>query len=105
MISMNPMQTSLSGLMAHRRGFEAVARNVANVSTEGYIPVSATFESSESGGVNVRYRREQSAGASSGVDLNEEAVNAMAYKIGYQANLSAIRVHESMLGSLMDMMG
>jgi flagellar hook protein FlgE len=100
------IQTAFASMQAHQRAFAAHAQNVANVNTDGYRAVEATFESDSSGGVDVTFSRGPDPGSDrSGVDLAEEAVDGMMLEMGIKANMAVVREADEMLGSLLDVLG
>ena len=107
MNSIGSLNTALSGVQANSKAFAATAQNVANVNTDGYRPVEAVFQSQPEGGVDVRLHesQQQPPEAQSGVDLVEEATNAIAYKLGYKANLISLYQSNKMSGALLDIIG
>ena len=58
MISINPINTALSGIRAHSKALNAQAENIANVNTEDFRAIEAIFEEEPAQGVNVRLQRD-----------------------------------------------
>ena len=95
---------AIQGINANLRGVDAVARNVANLNTDGYRaqrydPGTDSFEP----------RHERPLGESdnpgphgSDVELAEEFVDLMRYELGVRANVQVIRVSDRLTGELLD---
>lgn len=98
MIDSLDMSLQALGAFAHAAG--DTARNVANVSTEGYRPVRTLIEA---GPFSVTAVTEP-ASASGGVDLSREMVGLMESETAYQANAKVVRTQDEATGSLLDLL-
>ena len=99
--SMSPvMNSAMEGLTRNAAGVERVARNVANVNTDGYRaePHHGSSEARDSAD-------SQHEPAPSDVDLAGEFVHLKQYEAGYRANATLVRVADRMLGELLDLLG
>ncbi|HBF34403.1 TPA: flagellar basal body rod protein [Candidatus Sumerlaeota bacterium] len=96
---LDALNTSLSGLRAQTRKFEAHAQNIANSTTTSYTPVDAVLESDSTGGVTAQIQTRQS---DEGVDISEELVGMMSSERAYQANVAVLRTSNQTLGVLLD---
>ena len=106
MVSVGPLHTALSGLQANRKALAATANNVANVNTEDYAPIETEFRAEPGGGVTAHYERgETPPPGQSGVDLNQEAVNALIYRAGFNSNVKLLQRYDEMVGTLLDTVG
>ena len=90
--------SSSSALQASGQGVALTANNIANVNTPGYRARSL----SQPGG-RVQESQAPLVPGGSNVDPATEAVNLDAQSLGYQANLKALRAHDKMLGSALDL--
>ena len=97
---------AIQGINANLRGVDAVARNVANLNTDGYRaqrydPGTDSFEPrhepplSESG---------HPGADASDVEPAEEFVDLMRYELGVRANAHVIRVSDRLTGELLDLL-
>jgi flagellar basal-body rod protein FlgC len=106
--AMDGVSASLSGLQAAGQSIALSANNVANLNTPGFRAGSLVQESLPQGGVRGAAVSQSQAGAAPGgsnVDLATEAVNLDVQGAGYQANLTAIRTQDKMLGAVLDLQG
>lgn len=112
---------NIQAIGAYSQALENSATNIANLLTEGYRPVSTTFESgpdhvtalsvnlNDFGGEN-RSPVTTSGGIPSvltsqgnGVDLAREMVNMGSYERGFQVNMTAAGIIEQTNGTLLNM--
>ena len=90
-----------SGLQAAGRQIEVSSHNTANVVTDGFVPLEASFQALESGGVRVRVTRgsggpgaaEAVGPTGSGTDLTEEVANQVVGVSVYRANLRSLQTY------------
>jgi len=108
------LRIAVSGLEAGQRRLEASARNVANVSTPGYVPVRTVETAERRGGVSGRLERAEGPGGlpsgdgaapgdfplPSGVDIGFETVQQSSALRSYAANLRVLEAADEMLGTL-----
>jgi flagellar hook protein FlgE len=98
------------GMRRSARAIDTIARNIANVETEGY----RTQRHDPSTGVDqARTGMSQSPlrqgtpeeGSASDVDLATEFVDLRRQQTTYDANAAVIRVGDRMIGELLDLVG
>lgn len=98
------------GMRDSARAVETIARNVANVGTEGY---RAQRYDPSTGANRARTGMSKSPlqqgtpeeASASDVDLATEFVDLRRQQTTYDANAAVIRVGDSMIGELLDMVG
>jgi flagellar basal-body rod protein FlgC len=96
---LDALNTSLSGVRAQTRKFEAHAQNIANSTTSSYLPVDAVLSADATGGVTAQIQQRQS---DEGVDVPEELVGMMSSERAIQANVAVMRSSDQTLGVLLD---
>ncbi|MBN1867834.1 hypothetical protein JW916_11125 [Candidatus Sumerlaeota bacterium] len=97
------INNALSAVRAYTRGVLVASDNIANVATEDYRPLRATFESAPGGGVEVHVDRAPEDVV--GVDLAQETVDLISRQRAIEANLKVIHASEKTLGVLLDTIG
>ncbi len=105
MISMNALNTAVSGLRAQSARAYEIANNIANVSTPGFRPSDVRTVSIEAGGKGsgVLPKRHTADSAGGGdVDLARQLTNLIETDISYRANAKALQSAGDMLGRLVD---
>lgn len=117
------MHIAAGSLATHSVGMQVSAHNVANISTDGFLPQRATYATG-SGGIGVELetvrKLEQpgdaalegaNLGASTSVqvgtqfaktELAREMPHMILTERGFQANAATIRTSDEMLGTLLD---
>ena len=112
------ISSSLSALSAFGKKLGVTANNIANVNTDGFKKSRAILQEGPHGGVEVSIDRTDTPGypimeegsgqvterETSNVDLTEEIPQLMLARRAYQANITPIKVHDEMLGSLIDIL-
>ena len=110
---------TVSALGAYRQKMEVTADNIANVNTEQFKKSKATAVEGSNGDVQLNIKRVTTPGyryqefegdkmvekEGSNVDLGEEIPEMMITQRAYDANLKTLQTHDSMLGSLLDIVG
>jgi flagellar hook protein FlgE len=107
------LSTAVTGIQAGVRILEVSSRNTANAVTDGFVPLQASLESLESGGVRVRVTRgsgspggvEATGPTSSGTDLVEEVADQVVGVSIYKANLRSLKTVDDTEGVLVRMAG
>ena len=102
------LSMATTGLQAAGRQIEVSSHNTANVVTDGFVPLQASFEALEGGGVRVRITRgsggpgapEAVGPTASGTDLSEEVANQVIGVAAYRANLRSLQAAEDTEGVL-----
>ena len=95
---MDGISPSLAAMQASGQSVALSANNIANLNTPGYRARSLA----QNGGP-VQESEAALVPGGSNVDPAAEALNLDARSLGYQANLKAMKVHDKMLGSALDM--
>lgn len=117
--SRGALQTGASALIAFSKGIQAPAHNIANVSTDGFKPVSAVYadrpnlsgvklDAITRDGVPLSGDASQVPGnldKPSGTELAKEVPSMMLTQRSFQANAQTVRVVDEMLGSILDIIG
>ena len=107
---------SISALTAFQTKLDTTSNNIANVLTNGYKKDRVILQEGESGGVKAivdhvdTQNMPGEAVASNknlenelpNVDLAEEMTNLMITQKAYNANLKGLKVHDEMLGAILD---
>ena len=112
-------ESPLSALKAFEKKMDVIANNVANVETEAFKKRRAALVEGPENSVRVEVTQPEEPGPTvvqvtdgqveekemSNVDLAEEIPQSIIALRGYQANLAAIRTHDEMLNSILDIVG
>jgi flagellar hook protein FlgE len=107
------LTTAVTGVQAGTRILEVSSRNTANAVTDGFVPLEASLQALDSGGVRVRVSRgsggpgsvEAASPASSGTDLVEEVADQVMGVAIYRANLRSLKTVDDTEGVLVRMAG
>jgi flagellar hook protein FlgE len=113
------VNSTISALQAFRTKMDVTADNVANVNTEGFKKSKADIEEGAHGDVRVEINRVDTPGhryqelkseqvaekESSNVNLEEEIPSMIVTQNAYEANLKTLQTQDTMLGSLLDIIG
>ncbi len=89
---------SLSGLQAAQSRLDVSANNIANADTEGFHRQDVEQTAEMSGGVYAEVKRASVPGAQTIAD----AINQIAAKQDFMANLAVFKTSNQMLGKLLD---
>jgi len=99
--------SALSGLQANQLAFDATADNLANLDTPGYQALRVNQNAAPDGGVSTSLSADPTPVLAtsadgdtiqlSNVDPVTEAVNSIAARAGYTANLKSIEAGNEML--------
>jgi len=117
------MHLAAGSLATHSVGMQVSAHNVANISTDGFMPQRATYATGSNGmGVELESVRKlnqplrgldaasvsgdagfaDSALPASSTDIAKEMPHMILTERGFQANAAAIRTADEMLGTLLN---
>jgi flagellar basal body rod protein FlgC len=107
------LTTAVTGVQAASRVLEVSSHNTANAITDGFVPLEASMEALDNGGVRVRITRgtgspggvEATGPVSSGTDLVEEVADQVAGVAVYRANLASLKNADETEGVLIRMTG
>ena len=94
--------SNVSSLIAHQDFANANAHNVANVSTDGFVPTRTTLNDNGSGVSASFSSADDNGSALSQTDLTREITDQIVIENGHEVQGSAIRTQDEMLGSLLD---
>lgn len=112
------MRLSSAALQVFGARTQIAAHNIANVSTDGFKPVTANLEDGPAGkgvavsalwqgGAPITAKESTSAkpgsGEPSGTDLAREMVSLISSQRAFEANTKTIATQDAMLGYLLDM--
>ncbi len=102
-----------SGLQIETLRLAVSANNVANTSTDGFVPSRVEAQEVREGGVvgqvskendpGVESRIDQAIISLSGTDLEKETVNQVLAAASFRANLATLRTAGETLGSLLSL--
>ena len=113
----SPLSSALSALSAFGKKMSVTSNNIANVNTDEFKKSRTTMQEGTHGGVKARIEEVDTPGyiketvneagetvevETSNVDLAEELTEMIPTKTAYSANLKSIKVHDEMMGSLLD---
>ena len=99
-------ETARSGMAAEALRVEVAAKNIANASSQDYVPQRVEQSSlANSAGVRAEARpiTNNIAAAGNSVDLVREATTLMQAQAAYAANIAVIEAVDNMTQSLFDM--
>jgi hypothetical protein len=107
------LTNAYSGLQAATRTIEVSSHNTANVVTDGFVPLEASLQSLDGGGVRVRVTRgtgspgaaEAVGPTSSRTDLTEEVATTVVGVALYRANLRSLESAADTEGVLVRLAG
>ncbi len=95
---------NVSSLIAHQDFANTNAHNVANVNTDGFVPTRTTL-SNNNGAVSASFQSAADNGSDlSQTDLAKELTDQVVAQNGHEVQATAIRTHDEMLGSLLDIL-
>jgi flagellar hook protein FlgE len=101
-MSISSISIGLSGMQANMRALDSQAHNVANVSTEGFAPQTASFREAAPAGSGVTLSL-GGRDVSTGVDLTSSVVQSLGYKAGFELSAKLVSAADERLGFLLDM--
>lgn len=113
------VNTNISALSALGKKMAVTSNNIANVESEGFKKSRAVLREGKSGSVEVGITKVETPGPTrirnvegeleerelSNVDLAEEITGTIPTQRGYEANLTVIKTHDEMLGTILDILG
>ena len=96
-------QSALSGLSAYSAKINSNANNIANVNTDGFIPQNTVIkEAGKDSTQAVTSQADDNKSEKSQTNLTKEITDQISIEKVTEANVSAIRTQNEMLGSLLD---
>ncbi len=97
------ISNNVSSIQAHQTMLNVNANNVANVSTDSFIP-SDTKISDDTNSVSVNIRLTDDSGSTkSQTDLTKEIPDQIIAQDAVAVNVATIKTRDEMLGTLLDM--
>lgn len=97
------ISSNVSSIMSHQTYMNNNANNVANVNTDGFIPQNTVIKEVEKGSTQaVTSQANDNKSEKSQTNLTKEITDQIAIEKVTEANVSAIRAQDEMLGSLLD---
>ncbi|MGD9970343.1 MAG: flagellar basal body rod C-terminal domain-containing protein [Sulfuricurvum sp.] len=100
------INSNVSSLVSQQTYLNNSAVNVANVNTDGYVPRETVINSSGNGTVEAKTSLATNTGSTlSQTNLTKEITDQITVQKVSEANVTAIRTQDQMLGSLLDIRG
>ena len=97
------ISTNLSSLQANQTFMNTNADNIANVNTDGFRPTQTTISNPSKGTVQADLSKADDTGSpKSQTDLTKEISDQVIIGGVSQANVTAIKTQDEMMGSLLD---
>ncbi|MDF1881022.1 hypothetical protein JHD50_06840 [Sulfurimonas sp. MAG313] len=94
--------TNVSSLIANQGFANANANNIANVNTDGFVPTQTNLTNA-SGSVTASFSKADNNGSTlSQTDLSKEIPDQIIIQNTHEAQASAIKTQDQMIGSLLD---
>ncbi len=97
------ISTNVSSIMAHQTLLNNSAYNVANVNTDGFVPVTTTLNDNSTSVSATTTRASDNGSPKSQTDLAKELPDQMIAQEGVAVNVTAIKTQDEMLGTLLDL--
>ena len=98
------ISTNISSLQANQMFMNANANNIANVNTDGFRPTQTTISNPTKGSVKANFTKADNTGSSkSQTNLTKEIPDQIIISGVNEANISAIKTQNEMMGSLLDL--
>ena len=104
-MSVSALSSGLSGLKAYSSALDSSAHNVANALTSGFTPQQVSFQEQSAGGVIANISKEGSAlfaQEASGTNLENEVVQSLQFKAGFELSAKIIKTNDEVLGTLIN---
>ncbi|WP_331775871.1 flagellar basal body rod C-terminal domain-containing protein [Sulfurospirillum sp. 1612] len=92
------MQVNLSSMRTYEDWLSNNSNNIANVNTQDYKAIETTLKNSADSVTA------HASNGDNGVDLAKEITDQIVIKNGFQANVSAIKTQDEMIGSVLDLL-
>jgi flagellar hook protein FlgE len=114
-MSISSLNIGLSGMKAYQGALDSSAHNIANASTKGFQPQTASFQENTNAGVivNISKASQQLANqdvsqnsnsdALSATDLATELTNNLQYKAGFEFSAKIVKTADEMFSTLLDL--
>lgn len=118
-MSISSLNIGISGMRAYQTALSSSAHNVANASTKGYMPQTASFIENTNSGVIVNISQASRQLASqeinqgstvnfgsedpSGTDLATEITASLQYKAGFNFSAKIVKTADEIFATLIDL--
>jgi len=96
------ISNNISSIQAHQSMMNTNANNVANVNTDGFVPDRTTISNDNNSVVANTTKTDDNAMSMSQTDLAKELPQQITIQDATQANATAIKTQDEILGSLLD---
>jgi len=97
------ISTNISSLQANQTFMNTNADNIANVNTDGFRPTQTTISNPSQGAIQANLSKADDTGSpKSQTDLTKEISDQVIIGGVSQANVTAIKTQDEMMGSLLD---
>ncbi len=97
------ISANISSIQAHQTLLNNSAYNVANVNTDGFIPIQTTLNDRGNSVDASSAKADDNGSTRSQTDLAKEIPDQMIAQDGVAVNVTAIRTQDEMLGTLLDL--
>ncbi len=97
------ISSNVSSILSNQTYMNNSAQNVANVNTDGYVPLNTTVSADSKGTTRADTSRASDTGSErSQTNLAKEMTDQMTIENVNTVNIQAIRAQNEMMGSLLD---
>lgn len=96
------ISSNISSIQAHQTMMNTSANNVANVNSDGYIPSETRVISSENSLKANTFKANDNGSKMSQTELSKEITNQIIAQDATEANVTALKAQDDILGSLLD---
>ena len=107
-MSISALNAGYSGLQAFQRALDTSGHNVANSLTNGFTPQQVALQEGTSGGVAAVVtgggnNASASSAEPSGTDLQNELVNSLQYKEGFEFSAKVVKTSDEVFATLLSL--
>jgi flagellar hook protein FlgE len=96
------ISSNISSIQAHQTMMNTSATNVANVNSDGYTPSETRVVSSENSVKANTFKANDNGSKMSQTELSKEITNQIIAQDATEANVTALKAQDDILGSLLD---
>ncbi len=97
------VSANLSSIQAHQTLLNNSAYNVANVNTDGFVPVDTTITQDGNNITTTSTKASDNGSEKSQTNLTKEIPRQIVAQEGVSVNVTAIKTQDEMLGTLLDL--
>ncbi len=97
--------SSYSAMNAFADATQVYANNVANATTNSYVPTQTTFNSDNNRVYITTQKPTLSENDMNRQDFVKESANSIIYANGFEANTKTVQAVDDMVGTVIDMVG